>query len=63
MSTTAIKREIKRKATKQFESYTIGTTFEEVCAQEVAAHDRRVLEIIKEMNQPKKNTKSSRTPK
>jgi hypothetical protein len=63
MSTIAIKREAKRKTVKQFESYTVGTTFEEVCAQEVAAHDRRVLEIIKEMSQSTKNTKPPRTPK
>ena len=63
MSTTVIKREIKQKAVKQFKSYIVGTTFEEVCAQEVAAHDRRVLEAIKEMYLPKKNTKPPRTPK
>ena len=38
-------------------------TIDEMFAQEVAAHDRRVQEIIKEMSQPKKNTKTPKKPK
>ena len=54
---------VKRKPAKQFEKYTVGTTFEEVCSQEIAVHDRRVLEIIKEMSQPKKTVRPPKTPK
>jgi len=38
-------------------------TIDEMFAQEVAAHDRRVQEIIKEMSLPKKNGTSPRKPK
>ena len=53
MSTTATRRQpTKRKL-----------TIDEMIAQEVAAFDRRALEIIKEMSQPKKSNKPSKTPK
>jgi len=38
-------------------------TIDEMVAQEVAAHDRRILEIAKEMSLPKKNSKPPRIPK
>ncbi len=52
----------KRKPTKQIDRCTVGNTFDEVCAQEIAAHDRYVMEIAKEMSRPK-NVAKPKAPK
>ncbi len=60
MSTTSVRR---KPTTHTDRHYVVGKTFEEVCAQEVAAHDRRVDEIIKEMSRPQAGAKPAKKPK
>ena len=54
---------VRRKPAKQISRSAVGRTFEEVCAQEIAAHDRYVLETAKAMCQPKTASKGLKAPK
>ena len=53
---------VKRKPAKQLEKYIVGTTFEEVCIQEIAVHDRRVLEYHQRNGWTQKKCQTTQDP-
>ena len=62
MSIIASKQKIAKQ--KMVTSYSdVPTTFEEVCAREMAIHDHLVMEQAKAMSRPKETMKKRKTTK
>lgn len=53
MSTVQKKRKPITPSDDYFDGYIVGNTFEEICDQEMAAHDRYVMKQAMEMSRPK----------